>query len=143
MKSKLRLLAFLLLVSFGSKGQSTGIISVNIEEIQHEKGTMRVALFTENDKFLEIPSYNQDIPVNGQKSIQVKFEGIPYGTYAISIYHDLDDNGELDTNFFGIPKEPVGFSSEHKPTMSAPKFDKAKFVLDKSAHTETVKLYTY
>jgi uncharacterized protein (DUF2141 family) len=143
MKTNLFLLACMFLIPIGSNGQTTGVITVNIEEIQQEQGTIRVALFTENDKFLEIPSYNRDIPANGQKSIQLDFENIPYGVYAISIYHDLDDNGELDTNFLGIPKEPVGFSNEYKPTMSAPKFNKAKFELNKPALSQTVKMYTY
>jgi len=37
--------------------------------------------------------------------------GIPPGTYAIACYHDENDNGKLDTNFLGIPKEGTGASN--------------------------------
>jgi uncharacterized protein (DUF2141 family) len=137
------MLAFLFLFPEISKSQSVGVIYVNIEEIEMEQGTLRIGLFTENDKFLEVPSYSKDVPANGRNSVQVSFENIPYGTYAISIYQDLDDNEELDTNFIGIPKEPVGFSNDHQPKMSAPNFKGAKFILDEPSHTQTVKMYTY
>jgi uncharacterized protein (DUF2141 family) len=49
------------------------------------------------------------------------------GTYAVSVLHDVNSNGDLDTNFLGIPKEPLGFSNGAKPKMGPPSFDAAKF----------------
>ena len=34
--------------------------------------------------------------------------GLPEGEYAISLFHDENENKELDTNFIGIPKEAFG-----------------------------------
>lgn len=36
---------------------------------------------------------------------------LPAGEYLFSFYHDINNNGKLDTNFLGIPKEPFGFSN--------------------------------
>ena len=36
---------------------------------------------------------------------------IPPGTYAIKLHIDENENGELDTNFLGIPKEQYGLSN--------------------------------
>jgi len=33
---------------------------------------------------------------------------IPPGTYAVKLHIDENENGELDTNFLGIPKEQYG-----------------------------------
>lgn len=33
------------------------------------------------------------------------------GEYVFSLYQDLNSNGKLDTNFIGIPREPVGISN--------------------------------
>lgn len=52
---------------------------------------------------------------------------LPPGTYAISVAHDINDNMAVDTNWLGIPKEPLGMSNY--PEMARPKFDKAKFDL--------------
>lgn len=143
MKILLFLVMALPLNSVMIRGQQTGNIHVIIQNIQNDQGTLQIGLFTEKDKFLEEASWSKDIPVNGREIIEVDFENIPYGTYAISIYQDLDDNGKLDTNLIGIPKEPVGFSNDHQPKMGPPKFNGAKFDLTQKKLELTVNLYTY
>jgi uncharacterized protein (DUF2141 family) len=33
------------------------------------------------------------------------------GTYAVSAYHDLDANSQLNNNLMGLPVEPYGFAN--------------------------------
>lgn len=47
--------------------------------------------------------------------------------YATSVFHDENSNGELDTNFMGIPREGVGASNGAKGHLGPPKFDAAAF----------------
>ncbi len=54
---------------------------------------------------------------------------IPPGTYAIKLHIDENENGELDTNFLGIPKEQYGFSNNAK-AFGIPKFESASFQLN-------------
>ena len=56
---------------------------------------------------------------------------LPFGKYAISIFHDVNDNEELDANFIGIPKEPYGFSNNPKSSFGPPGFDAAAFEFEK------------
>lgn len=46
----------------------------------------------------------------GRGTYQRSFE-IPPGTYAIKLHIDENENGKLDTNFIGIPKEQYGISN--------------------------------
>ena len=46
----------------------------------------------------------------GRGSYQRSFD-IPAGTYAIKLHIDENENGKLDTNFLGIPKEQYGTSN--------------------------------
>jgi len=41
----------------------------------------------------------------------VVFHDLPVGQYAVSVFQDGNDNGRLDTNIFGIPRERFGFSN--------------------------------
>lgn len=41
-------------------------------------------------------------------SIQIE---LPEGEYAFCIYQDANNDGELNSNKIGIPKEPFGFSN--------------------------------
>ena len=59
--------------------------------------------------------------------VQVSFENISPGDYAISVMHDANENNELDSNAFGIPKEGFGFSNDVMGMFGPPSFEKAKF----------------
>jgi uncharacterized protein (DUF2141 family) len=56
-----------------------------------------------------------------------EFLGVAPGTYAVSVFHDENSNGKLDTNFMGIPREGVGASNDAKGHLGPPKFDAASF----------------
>jgi len=53
------------------------------------------------------------------------FENIEPGTYAVSTFHDENDNSKLDTYFFGAPKESYGFSNDASRPFSPPSFSEA------------------
>jgi uncharacterized protein (DUF2141 family) len=54
--------------------------------------------------------------------------------------HDENMNGKLDKNFVGAPKEGYGASNNPKKRMGPPKFDEAKFSLNKPEQTIEIKL---
>ena len=55
--------------------------------------------------------------------------GIPPGQYAIKAFHDLNGDAKLNTNLFGIPTEPVGFSNDAPVRMHAPSWKETMFVV--------------
>ena len=61
----------------------------------------------------------------GEGSYQRSFD-IPPGTYAIKLHIDENENGELDTNFLGIPREQYGTSNN----LLFLDFEAASFVID-------------
>ena len=63
---------------------------------------------------------------------------VPHGTYAVRLYHDEDDDGELDTNLFGVPQEAFGFSNNARGSMGPPDFRKAAVVLDTDSLSTTI-----
>jgi uncharacterized protein (DUF2141 family) len=58
-------------------------------------------------------------------SYKQSFE-IPPGTYAVKLHIDENENGELDTNFLGIPKEQYGISNNGRFL----NFKAASFIID-------------
>ena len=56
-----------------------------------------------------------------------EFTAVMPGTYAVSVVHDENSNGKLDTNFIGMPREGVGASNDAKGHMGPPKFSAASF----------------
>ncbi|MFT4517814.1 MAG: hypothetical protein ACI9JM_000191 [Halioglobus sp.] len=49
------------------------------------------------------------------------------GDYAATIFYDRNGSGKLDTNFIGVPKEPLALSNNAKAKFSPPKYSDAVF----------------
>ncbi|MBL8201348.1 MAG: DUF2141 domain-containing protein [Chromatiales bacterium] len=61
---------------------------------------------------------------------------LPAGEYALSIFQDVNDDGKLERNFIGIPKEPAGLSNNLRPKFGPPKYKDAKFAVTVGTVTE-------
>lgn len=62
------------------------------------------------------------------------------GEYAFFAYHDVDGNGELKQNPFGMPVEPYAFSNDFKLQFSKPPWAKLKFKVGASGAAQSVHL---
>lgn len=120
--------------------RETGSIFVTIEGINHKNGKMMIGLFDNADDFTITPVEAFRIPVDNDKSITVEFTDIEYGIYAVSVYHDINENGELDKNMLGIPVEPYGFSNNPR-IITGPSYEKSTFTLNKKELNLTVQLH--
>jgi uncharacterized protein (DUF2141 family) len=113
MKKKcLPLIASLFLI-FGSMAYAqTGILHVEISGINDIKGLMSIGVYSDEKGFPDKGKefIGIDVEVNSQKIVYT-FKDIPFGTYAIAVFHDVNSNTKLDTNFLGIPREGYAFSN--------------------------------
>lgn len=82
---------------------------------------MMFAVYDHDEKFLKEAISWGDSKIS-ENWVIYTFEGLKAGIYAISIFHDENDNGKLDTNFIGIPTEPYGFSNNAKGMFGPPDF---------------------
>jgi uncharacterized protein (DUF2141 family) len=104
-------------------------LTVTVENIQMRQGSIRIALFTETMEFPDPSSSMRSVILSADKpAVTTTFDDLVPNDYAIAVYHDVNDNGQLDRNFLGIPKEPYGFSNNVK-RLSPPGFDEAKVTL--------------
>ncbi|MDY2588115.1 DUF2141 domain-containing protein [Winogradskyella aquimaris] len=109
--------------------QETFNLTVKIEDADSNDGQIFVSVYNTAANFLDT-SYKGAISKITNNGCVVTFEGLPKGTYAVSTFHDENDNGKLDTNFIGIPKEDYGCSNGAKGIiMGPPKWKDAKFEL--------------
>ena len=113
-------------------------LTVNITGINSIKGNVYVYLYTSEDGFpIKISKANGFKKAKViSNSVTVYFKNLKPGTYAVSVYQDIDTNGKINQNFLGIPKEPVSVSNNAKGFMGPPKYEDAKFYLDTSKSIE-------
>ncbi len=62
------------------------------------------------------------------------------GEYAISVFHDLNGNQELDKNWMGIPTEPYGFSNNARGKFGPPTYNQCKVKIIDGTTRLTIKL---
>ena len=88
---------------------------------------MRIGVYADEESYLKKAVHFQNVAVSETGTMTVSLQDIPFGTYAISLFHDQNGNGKLDSNWIRIPKEPYGFSQNAAATFGPPKFQKAAF----------------
>ncbi|MFK8001724.1 MAG: DUF2141 domain-containing protein [Polyangiales bacterium] len=98
-----------------------------IQGVRNSDGQVACALFSSADGF---PS-EQDKAIHGKVlsakagTIEFEFEGVPHGQYAISVLHDENNNGRLDTNILGMPREGYGVSGNAFRRFGPPRYPEA------------------
>ena len=73
-------------------------------------------------------------PVAEKNNIFI-FKDLSATVCAVRVFHDKNNNGKMDTGFFGQPVEGWGVSNDARGFMSAPPFN--KMLLTLSSETKT------
>lgn len=110
--------------SLAADAPSSNVIEFHME-LQRQGGVVRCGLFSK-DGWLKKPLASDTVAASGKKA-RCTFSNMAPGVYGISAFHDVNENGKLDTNFVGYPVEEYGASRNARNLFSAPSFDDARF----------------
>ncbi|MBX2875389.1 MAG: DUF2141 domain-containing protein [Saprospiraceae bacterium] len=104
------------------------------------KGTILIAVYGSEADFDENENAIKSgkVVVSKVGTYQTTLEDLPSGKYVLALFQDVNDNGKLDTNFLGIPKEPYAFSRSPKVKWRAPKYEEVVFDLQESQDLKLV-----
>lgn len=105
-------------------------LTVDIQSLRSVKGDVHITL-CDNRKCYEQRKNWRDrkvIPVT-DKAVQVSFENLTPGEYAIMVFHDEDQDSSFDKNFLGFPQEGFGFSRDARPVFDAPIYESVYLTL--------------
>lgn len=138
-------LIFCTFVSFFSgralAADAAGTLSIQASGFAHDRGYAFANLFREADDVLKHETAYRKVKaeIHDGKAI-FSIPDLAYGTYAVSIYHDENDNGTLDHNAFHFPAEPLGFSNHFSLGLFSgmPSFEKMKFIFSKDKFSEEI-----
>ncbi len=113
-------------------------VDIAFTGIEAPKGAIMVAVFDSEE------SYNGGKPVRGamvpvsSATANTVLEGLPAGRYAMKMFHDVDGDGKMGTNPFGMPTEPFAFSNNAPVNMGPPKWADAAFDVKAGANTHSI-----
>ena len=102
-------------------------LKLSISGLVKQESVLFIAVFDNAEDFLtEKRFYTKKIATSGGVAI-LEINDLPFGTYAISVFQDLNANDKLDRKLFGVPVEPYGFSVSTARMTRAPTFLEASF----------------
>lgn len=140
---KLLLASISIIIStFNAVAQDGGSaeLEIRVKGIKQASKTVNVALYSRNDNFPdESRSMKNTGIISANGEVAVVFE-VPYGEYAVAVFVDANNNGKLDKNILGYPKEQFGFSNDYRPKTTALRFEHCRFVFSEQQRQVVIEL---
>jgi uncharacterized protein (DUF2141 family) len=134
------LLTLLFSLSLASFGAAAADLTVEVEGAESGRGHMAVAVFDSAADFPDKFAHGQRLKIASGGTAVAVFKDLRPGRYAVSVYHDENDNEKLDRGLFGVPKERYGFSEDARGAVGPPQFREAAFQLPEQGARITVRV---
>jgi uncharacterized protein (DUF2141 family) len=134
---KLGLLYILILFHFSLFAQTSVLLTIS--GIKYNNGKVYISLFNSEQAYNERSVFLSANVAPENETISISLT-MPEGEYLFSVLQDSNENGKLDTNMFGIPKEPVGLSHYNGKGIPG-NFDKHKVLVSSIPMNLTVQLH--
>jgi uncharacterized protein (DUF2141 family) len=99
----------------------------------NNEGTAMIALYDSEENFLEKRLLGEISEIKNNEATVI-FSDVPEGIYAISVFHDEDDNGKLNMMMGFYPSEATGASNNAPARFGPPKWEDAKFEVKNGQH---------
>jgi uncharacterized protein (DUF2141 family) len=133
------LLLFQFSITQTVKGVDTGTLIVIITGLENDDGEVLLALSNSRENYeSDREAYLGFIVKIKNGKAECTISELPYGEYAIKLYHDKNMDGELNSNFLGIPTKDYGFSNNASGTFGPADYDDAKFLFEQADMTMSI-----
>jgi len=130
MKNSLTLAtATVALLSFAALTHAHDCATVEVQNLHPTQGPLMLAAYSDAASFRKNAASQLQLAVTGETMV-LQVCGLTGDAVAVTLYQDLNGNGKLDANPFGMPTEPWGASG--KPAPMGPSWDSAQVPLDRS-----------
>lgn len=105
------------------------------------EGVLTIQVYDSANAFGDFRDPVKELRTAVRDDAEYRVDGIPAGDIAVLVYVDENENGLIDKNFIGIPREPLGISNGYRPK-GPPAFGRAAFtVTEDESRTIEVELY--
>ncbi len=109
-------------------GQEGHTLTVTVTNIPGAQGHLLIGVYDSPESFTGKPlPESPKVPLATGTEVTATVENLKPGIYAVAVIQDLNGNGELDRNAFGMPKEPLAFSVIKKIPKGKPSFKACSF----------------
>lgn len=117
-------------------------VKLTITNLKKTEGNLSIEFYRSVENYTKGTNAFKKIyvPVENLDKFETTFKNVDETYYAVKVYLDVNKNKQLDKSFFGIRKEPYGFSGDEKPFLREPTFEEAKILMTKDNNQITIQL---
>jgi uncharacterized protein (DUF2141 family) len=131
-------LAALLALPQSASAEPAAKLSLTVTGIKEAKGALMIAVFDEAGYGKDKSVAAAAVPVTALTA-STTFD-LPPGRYGIKMFHDVDGDGKMATNPFGMPIEPFGFSNNAPAQFGPATWQDAAFAVPAAGATQKIDL---
>lgn len=141
-KTLLAGLAFAALaIAPAARAQETfGDLTLSFPGLATKSGTVMIAVYDSAQGWAAGKAARVAVASASDAEPSAKIPALPVGTYAVRVFQDIDGDGKMSKNPFGLPTEPYGFSRDAMGAMGPPTFDDAAFEVKAGANAQALHL---
>lgn len=106
---------------------ATHTIEIKVTGARSNLGVYALAVFDSEDRFQRRAEAVKSTTLPAQDAASWSIDALPPGEYAVAVFHDENENGNLDRHALGFPLEPYGFSNNARGKFGPPTYEQVKF----------------
>ena len=120
-------------------------VVINLSGMQNTNGKVNVALYNSSSTFNDPNQAYRELFLNCTGgSMTITLDSLVQGEYAFAIFHDENNNQQIDQNLLSIPTEGFAFSNNAMGTFGPPNWTQSKFSVPASSTVnQTITLNFY
>ncbi|OAV42923.1 hypothetical protein A3850_017015 [Lewinella sp. 4G2] len=117
-------------------------LRLEVTNVKEKTGMIWVGIYTGDDNFLiKEKAELVGVKVTASGTTYIDLPALTIGQeYSLAIFHDVDNDGEMNRNWLGLPSEPWAFSGEAITRLRLPTFSETKFRMEEDLETTTLRL---
>ncbi|MCW5609284.1 MAG: DUF2141 domain-containing protein [Rubrivivax sp.] len=127
MNTRCLISAIALAATAGAAHAEGACADVEVHNVRPQQGQLMVAAYDAADRFGRQPLASLRAPA-GDAVTTLRLCGLAGSEVALTLFQDLDGDGRMGRNAFGMPTEPWGASGS--PGMLGPKWESTRVPLD-------------
>ncbi len=116
-------------------------LTLSFTGIAEQEGAVMGVLVDSEDAYNDKAAPLRMIMIKADKAeIATQLAGLKPGRYAIKSFHDIDGDGQMGTNPYGMPTEPFAFSNNAVGNMGPAKWAEAAFEIKAGDNAHSIEI---
>jgi len=108
-------------------------VKLTIKNLRKVEGNLMIEFYRNVENYTKGQNAFQklNVPIKDLDQFETTFKDVDETYYAVKVYVDVNRNKVLDKSFFGVRREPYGFTGNADTFLREPTFDEAKIMATK------------